>query len=182
MVKTMRLLFLAALLLPFAASAQLVTSVPIRPLLLYSNGIIAGNGADTTEDTIMSVSMPANTLVNVGDTLHIVVRGVAAANTDTKTTRVRFGGAQVIAITQNSATTTLIYLFQVWITVTGVNTQTSISYSQNGTATSTSNTVPLTATTTAPIVIATTGINATNPTANSVQVNMMFVEFYPAGS
>jgi len=180
----MRVPALLMLLCAMPAAAQRVDNPgggasSSKPVLLYSNGILAGTGADTTEDTMMSVTLPANTLVNVGDTLHVVVRGVAAANTDVKTTRIKFGPGQTIAITQNSATTTLAYYMESWITVTAVNAQTTASFAQNGTVASSSASSSVNLNMAAPITIALTGQNATNGTANSVQANLMLVELFP---
>src|SRR6185369_2057528 len=51
-----------------------------------------GNGADTTEDTLQTFSIPAATLRTVGDRLRIVAGGTYGATTDSKTVKVKIGG------------------------------------------------------------------------------------------
>lgn len=57
----------------------------------------AGNGADTTEDTLFTYTLPANSLLNVGQSVSISAWGSVAATSATKTIRVYFG-AQVISV------------------------------------------------------------------------------------
>jgi hypothetical protein len=57
----------------------------------------AGNGADTTEDTLFTYSLPANALASVGQSVSISAWGSVAATSATKTIRVYFG-AQVVSL------------------------------------------------------------------------------------
>lgn len=62
----------------------------------------AGNGADTTEDTLFTYSLPANTLLNVGNEINIEAWGSVAATSATKTVKLYFG----TTVTQSFAYTT----------------------------------------------------------------------------
>lgn len=63
-----------------------------------------GNGADTTEDTLFTYNLPANTLKNVGQSVDIYAWGSVAATSATKTVRVYFG-AQLITFTYTTTQT-----------------------------------------------------------------------------
>jgi hypothetical protein len=56
---------------------------------------VLGNGADTTEDTLHTFTLPKNTLIVPGQRLRIRAWGTTAANADTKLLKVYFG-SQVI--------------------------------------------------------------------------------------
>jgi len=148
---------------------------------LYVNGAVAGNGADLTEDSLMSYSLPANTLANVGDTIRIFAAGALGATTDAKTVRIKFGTTPVHAPNSSAAGTTR-WTSQIYITKTGSGTQ---SYGTMGVmqATAVGSGVisgTLTKTDTSPIAIEVTGQNATNSVANSVTIQLLFIEFIPA--
>ena len=108
-----RRLFLASplLVLPYAVRAQ-----PLPPpasgsgsgkyTRLFTSLSIIGNGADLTEDTLVSYTIPANTLVNVGDALHVVASGTFIGSTDAKTARIRIGGLASGTPTTTVATST----------------------------------------------------------------------------
>lgn len=72
--------------------------------VLVSGGILAssalskqfsvagvGNGADTTEDTLFTYTLPANALASVGNEIDITAWGTVAATSATKTVKVYFG-------------------------------------------------------------------------------------------
>lgn len=61
-----------------------------------------GNGADTTEDTLFTYSLPAGALANVGNEIDIVAWGSVAATSATKTVKLYFGAS----ITQTAVYTT----------------------------------------------------------------------------
>jgi len=58
---------------------------------LYANGVGTGTGADTTEDTLFTYTLPANTVANVGDTLRIKCGTLTNATSTTKVVKLYFG-------------------------------------------------------------------------------------------
>lgn len=81
----------------------------------------AGNGADTSEDTLYTYTLPANTLKNPGQTLHIHCWGATAANGDNKTMKLYFGASVVptpTAATNNKG-------WDMWLHVTRTGSTTS---------------------------------------------------------
>jgi hypothetical protein len=60
------------------------------------NTTSAGNGADTTEDNLMTYSVPASTLGTNNDVLEFHAFGTTANNADTKTIRAYFGATKLI--------------------------------------------------------------------------------------
>ena len=151
---------------------------PGEGVVLYQTGASAGNGPDTTEDVLQSYSLPAGTLANVGDIVHIVAGGTFAATTDTKAVNLRFGGiAGVIGCNPSGASVALTrWAFEAWMVKTGTSTQSFISIGHcNGTTSGTSsNTSALNDT--LPIQIVVTGRNSTNPVAGSVSAQYFTVE------
>jgi hypothetical protein len=89
-----RRLFLASplLLLPFTVRAQPLPPPAAKTIRLFTSLSVIGNGADLTEDTLVTYSVPANTFVNVGDELRVVATGGFTGSTDVKTARIRIGG------------------------------------------------------------------------------------------
>lgn len=59
--------------------------------ILSVNLTSTGNGADTTEDTLLSFTLPAKTLSATGKGLKIRAWGNTAANADNKTVKLYFG-------------------------------------------------------------------------------------------
>jgi hypothetical protein len=72
--------------------------------LLNSQYVTSGNGADTTEDTLYTYTLPAGYLNVNGKGLRIKCFGNVANNADTKTVKLYFG-AEVISGTVSTATT-----------------------------------------------------------------------------
>jgi hypothetical protein len=64
----------------------------------------AGNGADTTEDTLFTYSLPANALAAVGNEVDIMAWGSVPATSATKTARLYFG-AVVTTVTYTTTQT-----------------------------------------------------------------------------
>lgn len=62
---------------------------------LFHNITDTGNGADVTEDTLHTFTVPANTLSTAGQWLRWQTSVVMAANGDTKRTRVYFGATVI---------------------------------------------------------------------------------------
>jgi hypothetical protein len=65
------------------------------PARIFHNTTDAGNGADVTEDTLHTVSIPASTLVTAGQSLRLTTYIQMAANGDTKRTRMYFGATVI---------------------------------------------------------------------------------------
>lgn len=157
-----RLFLLLLALAPAAATAQQVSSPSASKMIhLYNTGAAVASGADTTEDTIVTYTMPANTLVNVGDTLTINVFGSTntTGTSDNKTVRIRFGGS-IISSYNVTATTGNRFELEAMVVKTGSNTQ---AYG-SGTSSAANNPLngTLAITDTANIAITVTGQNATN--------------------
>lgn len=132
-----------------------------------------GTGADTTEDTLQTFTLPANALDAVGRGVRIAAWGTTGADGNNKTVRLYFG----VAIYNSTAVTTNNGSWYLWAEVrkTGSNTQTSVV---TGVFT---NSIPITAvntpnqTDTAGIVIKVTGQNGT-AVANDIVCSGMTVE------
>ena len=80
-----------------------------------------GNGADTTEDILMSYSLPAKTLSATKKGLKIRVWGTTAANTDNKTIKLYFGSA--VFTTPTAATNNKNWELDLEVYKSGTNTQ-----------------------------------------------------------
>lgn len=166
------LALLAALALP--AVGQVATPGAGYLTNLNVNTTPVGSGADTTADTLMSFTVPANTLVNVGDTLHLVARGTTPGTTDNKVIHLQVGAGAASA-TNNSAPQTT-WFFEMWVTKTGPNAQAWFALINNNTNNTTSQNGTLAAVDTAGIAVLLTGQNTTAATAGSVVAQFMYVE------
>ena len=80
-----------------------------------------GTGADTTEDTLATFSLPAASLSSYGDTLRIRAYGTCAANANNKTMKLYFG-SEVIT-TPTAATNAKNWSLELVVTNSGSNTQ-----------------------------------------------------------
>lgn len=186
MVKMLRYL-LPLLLIPTISWADWWSNGPVGSSItsgttkLSVQGTIVGNGADTTEDTLMTYTIPAQQLKNVGDRIHIVGAGLYAATTDNKIVRVRVGGCSgnIIANPTVAATTAIRWYTDIWIAKTGSNTQTwGAGYMwSSGSNSSTAYAGTLTLTDTNSIQICVTGQNTTSSAANSIQQQYMSVDY-----
>lgn len=171
---------LLAFLLAFAtpAAAQVITPASTPYKVLYSTGVSVGNGADTTQDTLQTYTLPSGTMANVGDTIHIVVGGRVTASTDSKTATVQFGGQTVASTNVINSAVVSRWSMDVYIIKTGANAQSwfcivTIQGSANGGTSSGT----ITVTDTSPITISSTGQNTTTATANSITSQGMIVEY-----
>jgi hypothetical protein len=139
----------------------------------------AGNAADTTEDTLFTVTLPPGSLDIVGRQIYIEAFGSVTATNATKTARVRFGSTLLAAFAW--ATTTLgIWALQAIITKAGANSQIAIIQPDQvvtGTNTRLPTTASMTEADTAGIVISATG-QSTVATANTVTCNLLCVSGY----
>lgn len=158
------------------ASAQVMQSAPAGFQRLYSTGVSVGNGADLTEDTLQTYTLPAGALANVGDTVHIIAAGQYIGSTDTKTARVKFGGLTVPA--SGTVAGQVRWWSDLLVTKTGASTQSVATMS--GTSASGGVTVISQATAvtdTAAISIVVTGQNTTNSVSSSVTCQLLIVNF-----
>jgi hypothetical protein len=81
-----------------------------------------GNGNDTTEDTLFTFSLPANSLDQVGRALQIVAWGSFANNSHSKNARLYFG-SEVVGELSNTTTGGIGWYLEMNVVKTGSNTQ-----------------------------------------------------------
>lgn len=152
-------------------------------LRLYSNPANGGNGADNTEDTIFSYSMPANTMAASGDKLRIRAHCQWANNADTKTTNIYFGATKIAFM---GAGTTANYAgnFDLLVNKIGSNSQTEngtlLESTINSTAVASTGSYVSTSseTDTSIIIVKITGQSGSS-VANDVVCNQFTIEFIP---
>lgn len=90
-----------------------------------------GNGADLTEDTLQSYSLPANSLESVGRCVRVTSWGTTANNTDLKTIKVYFGASQISS--GASGFQNMTWIVHLTVCKTGSNTQSVIGDMMVGT-------------------------------------------------
>lgn len=180
----MRKFLLAAMLFLGCAGANAQWVQSGQPLgvetALYATGAIVGNGADTTFDTLQTYTAPANTLLNVGDAIHVVASGTFASSTDTKNIKIVLnpaGAGPTIASLVGNAASTVNWALDVWIVKTGSNAQ---SVHVQGTVIGTANAAGTSSVTSAvadgsAITIAVQGQNASLATANTANCRIFLV-------
>jgi len=151
---------------------------------LYVSFTSVPSGADVSEDTLQSYTLPANSLVNPGDKLRIFAGGAANGNTDNKLIRLRIGSGgpnilSAMSIVTASGTRWSMYTE---IVKTGPNAQLATMLPRVANSASadglgqTATAVP----DTAPITLSITGQNTTNPTAASLTCGYFSVEIVRA--
>lgn len=152
----------------------------ISTIYTYGNSTGVGNGADTTEDTLLTFNIPAGTLAAVGDRIRIFANGSFAASTDTKTARIRLTGTgsalQGISGVAAGNTAWSIYME---VQKTGASSQQQASYSIVASGGVNVISAALTLVDTAAIVLTVTGQNSTTATANTITVKYATVEYQP---
>lgn len=94
-------------------------------LAVFASSAGAGNGANTTEDVLLTTSLPPNSLDIVGRELNIQAWGSIAAASATKTARVYFGST-VLASIAATTTQTGVWYVDASIIKTGAGTQTAV--------------------------------------------------------
>lgn len=143
--------------------------------VLSVNTTSTGNGADTTEDTLLTYSLPAKTLSANGKGIKIRAWGATAANTDNKTMKLYFG-SEVIA-TATAATNNKNWFLELEVFRTGSSTQVVFGQGQVDTTNVTPYVTTGAETDTAAIVIKITGQagtgNAGDIVAKGLVVEMM---------
>jgi hypothetical protein len=149
------------------------------PRILNPAVASVGNGADTTEDTLQTFVIPANTLKNVGDLLQIRAGGQMGATTDTKIARIKINGnlmMQVSGATAGGNVWTLETTLQK--TANNVQASTGVGLVPGAAISGTSNAPTITDT--APMTLTVTGQNTTNSVAGSITCRFLIVELTPA--
>jgi len=104
-----------------AVQAGLGTGTVVPEGVLSVNTTSTGNGADTTEDTLLTFSLPAKTLSAAKKGLKIRAWGTCAANTHNKTMKLYFG-SEVVA-TPTAATNGVNWSLELEVYKTGSSTQ-----------------------------------------------------------
>lgn len=153
---------------------------PVGPRSLFAPVASVGNGADTTEDTLQTLTIPAATLVNIGDRIRIVAGGTYGATTDSKTVKVKIGAAVIFATLTASIATAVSWRTTIDVVKTGANTQFGTSSSTSHQVVAQSQNVTGVMNDTGTLAVVVTGQNNTNSVAGSVVCNYLSVEYLPA--
>lgn len=151
--------------------------LPMGALANLFNGSGSGNGADTTDDTLFSYPLPANSLDTIGRALKVRAYGGFAANGNNKTVKLWFG-SQVVFTTGVLTLSAVGWSVEMLVTKAAANVQlgmgTGISFNTFAAA---SQVFFGTQTDTAPITILVTGASPTTGAANDVLGYGLVVEF-----
>jgi hypothetical protein len=142
----------------------------------YFNQTGVGNGADTTEDTVKTFSLPANAFDAVGRSCYIYAWGSYHADANVKTAKLYFGATSISAAASAAGNTA--WALEMVVGKAGSSLQVISSQSIVGTSHGgVTNSATATETDTAGIVIKLTCQTATSAVANRVVLNGMFVTF-----
>jgi hypothetical protein len=101
----------------------------------YGNNVSAagvGNGADTTEDTLFTFTLPANALLQIGSNLSITAFGTFASNTHSKTAKLYFGSELVSSGANTTGGSVIPWWLQLDVFKTGASTQIILGQLING--------------------------------------------------
>lgn len=134
-----------------------------------------GNGADQTEDTLISYSIPANTMgANGVQGFKIKAWGTLATNGDNKQVKLYFGTVSIATgvITDSNKN----WFLELNVYRSGTNTQVIVGEGQRDTTSITPTVTTGTETETAAIVAKVTGQGTTANTANEVVAKALIVE------
>lgn len=156
-----------------ASQAGLSTGTFKPEGVISVNTTSTGNGADTTEDTLLTYSLPAKALSANGKGIKIRAWGTTAANADNKTMKLYFG-SEVIA-TATAATNNKNWFLELEVFRTGASTQVVWGQGQVDTTNVTPYFATGAETDTAAIVIKVTGQAGTG-NANDVVAKGLVVE------
>jgi hypothetical protein len=135
----------------------------------------AGNGADTTEDTLKSFTLPANALNQVGRGVYIYAWGTFAANTNTKAAKMYFGATSIstgAAASNNVGWALEMVVGKSAANAQAINGQSVVGTSHGGTVSSTGS-----ETDTAAITIKVTGQDSTSANANAIVLTGLYAQF-----
>lgn len=151
---------------------------PLKFTRLFTSLTVIGNGADLTEDTLVSYTIPANTLVNVGDEIHVIATGGFTGSTDAKTARVRIGPGVGPAAPVTTVATNMAWRIEVHFIKSALNTQQSDEFTaiSGGAGTQYYINVQSTETEGTALSLTVTGQNTTNSVASSITVRTVTVD------
>jgi hypothetical protein len=138
-----------------------------------------GNGADLTEDTLQSFTIPSAQLRNVGDIIRVKAGGTMGATTDVKAARVRMAGSNMAQVTSAVAGGTA-WAIEVDVQKTGPSAQILSGWGLAQSTVVTALTAATVLTDTGTIALTVTGQNTTNPVAGSITCRYLTVEYLPA--
>ena len=138
-----------------------------------------GNGADLTEDTLQTFTIPAATLRNVGDILRVKAGGTMGGTTDVKAARVRIAGALMAQATGSVAGGTT-WAIDVDVQKTGSNAQIVSGWGLVQSVSSGTASIATSLTDTGTLALTVTGQNTTNSVAGSITCRYLTVEYLPA--
>lgn len=124
------------------------------------NGSV-GTDAVITEKDLYTYTLPANSLAVNGQTIELYAWGTTAANTNTKTVRLYFGGVVVMSNDVTGSPNNVNWYLYAKIARTGSATELSIGQGIVGTTNQTATFQALTADTTSTITVKVTGQNGT---------------------
>lgn len=144
---------------------------------LYGNGVVSATGAGTSEQTLYTYTLPANTLANAGDSLRVECSAATAANANNKTLKLYFG-ASVISTPTAALNAQNVYLTYTVTRGASATAQAFVGNGMSGTGSITPVAVVNTAGTddmSTALVIKCTGTDATD-SAGDISGKMMFVE------
>lgn len=131
-------------------------------LRLYSKtGSTVGTTAVTTEETLGTYTLPANSFSTVGDCLNIAASGNSAGNANTKTVKVYFGSAVIATNDVTTAPNGKDWTARGRMCFMAASAQAGFGDMMVGSVAQTSKVVVPTETTTAGIVVKVTGQNGT---------------------
>lgn len=99
---------------------------------LYANGLVSATSAGTSEETLYTYTLPANSLANVGDSVRIRCGATTAANANNKTFKIYFGASSFSSGTV--ASNNGAFNFEMIVTRTAAATQMVWSSGTGGTA------------------------------------------------
>ena len=147
---------------------------------LSSNVTPVGTGADTTEDNLMTYTLPAGTLASNGQGIRVTACGVGVSTADVTTLRCYFGSTAVVTKVLEASQPNF-WRVQFEVFRTGPATQICTGIIGNGvTANSTSTgTAAASETLSAIVHLGFTGQRASTSVANSIQQLSMLVELIP---
>lgn len=165
---------------PPIISAGAVGTGTFRPEGLMTNqfnGSGSGNGADTTDDTLFSYNLPANSFDVNGRQVIVEASGNFAGNGNNKTVKVWFGG-QVAFTTGVVTFNGTVWVIRVVVLKSAANVQLGYAFGLAGTVFAAVASLFFgTQTDTAPILIRVTGASPTTGAANDVLGYTMSITF-----
>lgn len=162
------------------AEANITALQGNRVKVLSKNVTPVGNGADTTEDNLMTYTVPGGTLASNGQCVRVTASGIGVNTADATTVRAYFGSALLgtleLTASQVNSWRAVFEVFR-----TGASAQVTSCVIINGGVAQKLQTTANTGTETlaSDVVLKFTGQRASTATANSVQQLSMVVELLP---